>query len=440
MKSSRRIRRSASVLLRNTARNFLLSLVSCLSVVISRAQIQVIRTEPAMPCADTSKRDSGDVVVTNTCAFKIMVQASTPGGTQSARALDPGGSSNIEGLARNPWRVFACTSPGTPADQAEKELTYATRKYACAVQIANAQAQRSPAPAGDEIKAKQERLYAGAHPYMDESLPGLRKTVHELGGLKAAPLDEPLSDLLAKVGTRADELLHKVPDLISDEAVSQTSRNLDQGVIPGCVGTACFAVGTNAGSERTFNYLILTHPAPEGRLSVQEYRTGGNGQPVQGAGAPTFQGFISAWIVFSSANQVESRFRYLGEQKTDGHNTLVIGFAQIPGSVESPGQILTDTQTVPMFLQGVAWIDQTDFSIVRLRTDLLAPPPEFPIQRQTASIWLGPVHISTLDLTLWLPQIVRVEMESKGQFFQEQHRYSKYRLYLAKSKIIVPPQ
>jgi hypothetical protein len=44
MKSSRLIPRSPSVLLRNPAQSFLLSLVSCLAVVISRAQIQVIRT------------------------------------------------------------------------------------------------------------------------------------------------------------------------------------------------------------------------------------------------------------------------------------------------------------------------------------------------------------------------------------------------------------
>jgi hypothetical protein len=393
-----------------------------------------------MQCADTSKRSQGDVVVTNTCDFKITVQASTPGGTQLGRILDPGGATTIEDSAHNPWRVFACTWPGTPADQAEKEVTYATTKYACNVHTATAQSQQSASQAGDEIKAKQEKLYDGAHPYMDESLPELRKTVPELGGLKAAPLQEPLPELLAKVGARADELLHKVPDLISDEAVSQTSRSLGQGVIPGCVGTACFAVGRNSGSDRTFNYLILTHPAPAGRLSVQEYRTGGNGQPVQGAGAPNFRGFISAWIVFSSANQVESRFRYLGEQKTDGHNSLIIGFAQIPSLVESPGQIVTDTLTVPMFLQGLAWIDQTDFSIVRLRTDLLAPQPEVSIQRQTASIVFGPVRIPTLDLTLWLPQVVRVEMESRGELFQEQHKYSKYRLYRAKSKIILPPQ
>ena len=43
-----------------------------------------------------------------------------------------------------------------------------------------------------------------------------------------------------------------------------------------------------------------------------------------------------------------------------------------------------------MLLQGIAWIDQSDFRIVRLRTDLLAPQPEIQVQRQTASILFGP--------------------------------------------------
>jgi hypothetical protein len=267
--------------------------------------------------------------------------------------------------------------------------------------------------------------------------------VHELAGLKPASSQEQLSDLLAKVGAKADELRRKVPDLISDEAVSQTQEDLSQGLVPGCAGTVCLATGRNSRSDRNFNYLILTHPAQDGGLVFQEYRTNMNGQPVEkGTGALLFRGFISAWFVFSSANQVESRFRYLGQQRTDGHNTFVVGFAQIPGSVASPGVILTDRESIsiPMFLQGITWIDQSDFSIVRLRTDLLAPQPEISLQRQTASILFGPVHIATLDWTLWLPQAVHVQMEARGQFFQEQHKYSKYRLYQAKSKIIPVPQ
>jgi VWFA-related protein len=292
----------------------------------------------------------------------------------------------------------------------------------------------------DEIKIDAAKSYASAHPYMDEPLPELKKVVHELAGLKPASSEEEPSDLLAKVGAKADELLQKVPDLISDEAVSQTQSAASQGMVPGCRGAACLAAERSSRSDRNFNYLILTHRAQDGGLALQEYRTNGNGKPVeQETGAPNFRGFISAWLAFSSVNQVESSFRYLGQQRMDGHNTFVVGFAQIPGSVQSPGVILTDGESVPMFLQGIAWIDQSDFRIVRLRTDLLAPQREISIRRQTAHILFGPVRIATLDVTLWLPQSVHVEMEARGQYFQEQHKYSKYRLYQAKSRITLFP-
>jgi hypothetical protein len=438
MNSSTLVRDSASVLPRteNVARNIFVLCALVMSVVVSMAQVTT-HSEPAMQCADTSKRDAGDVVVTNTCDFKITVQASTPAGTQLAKTLDSGGSGSIAASAHNPWRVFACAWPGTPADPATgKEVIYATVKYECDVQTASPQAPPQP---NDALKADIARFYADAHPYMDEPPPELKKTIRELAGLKPAPSQEQPSDLVAKVGTKADELLQKIPDLISDEAVSQTQYAASQGIVPGCSGTECLAVGRGSVWDQNFSYLILTHPTPDGRLVLQEYRTNGKGKAVQGAGAPNFQGFISAWIVFSSANQVESRFRYLGQQQTDGHSTFVIGFAQIPAAVESPGIFLSDREPVPMLLQGIAWIDQSDFRIVRLRTDLLAPLPEILVQRETASILFGPVQIPTLELTLWLPQAVHVEMEARGKIVQEQHKYSKYRLYKAKSKMVLSP-
>jgi hypothetical protein len=63
-----------------------------------------------------------------------------------------------------------------------------------------------------------------------------------------------------------------------------------------------------------------------------------------------------------------------------------------------------------MIFQGIACVDQSDFRIVRLRTDLLAPQPEISIQRQTANSLFGPASVPTLDFTLWLPQVVHVEM------------------------------
>src|ERR1700722_7128366 len=191
MNSYRVVRRSASVLPRtkNAARNLPLFLcVLGLSVVIGGAQVRAAHTEPAMQCADTSKRDAGDVVVTNICTFKITVQASTPEGTQLAKTLDAGGAGSVATSAHNPWRVFACIWPGTPANQsAGKELTYATVNYECDVQTVSPQA---PSQLSDANKADIARFYAHAHPYMDEPLPELKNTVRELGGLQPAPTQE----------------------------------------------------------------------------------------------------------------------------------------------------------------------------------------------------------------------------------------------------------
>jgi hypothetical protein len=56
------------------------------------------------------------------------------------------------------------------------------------------------------------------------------------------------------------------------------------------------------------------------------------------------------------------------------------------------------------------------------------------VQKQTANILFGAVRIPTLELTLWLPQAVHAEMEARGQIVQEQHKYSKYRLYKRSAK------
>lgn len=288
------------------------------------------------------------------------------------------------------------------------------------------------------INAQEEELYADAHPYMGEPLSELKRTVHELSGLEPDPDQSHLAELLRNVGAKADELLHKVPNLISDEVVSQTQWTASQYGAPGCVGLGC-GKPRDLQPDREFNYIILTHPAEDRRQLLEEYRTMRNDKPVQGAGAPHFQGFASAWIVFSSSNQVESSFRYLGQQKTDGHNTAVVGFAQVPGSIDYPGKIVSSRGSIPMLLQGIAWIDQTDFRIVRLRTDLLKPQPEIGFQEQTSNIQFGAVHIAVLDSELWLPQAVDVVMHANGQFLREHHRYSRYRLYQAKSKIILSP-
>ena len=157
------------------------------------------------------------------------------------------------------------------------------------------------------------------------------------------------------------------------------------------------------------------------------------------AGPPTSQGFATSWVHFHTPNRPQATFRYLGEQKMDGRHALVLAFAQKPQSVLSPSMFRYQGKTAPMFLQGVAWVDASDFRILRLRTDLLSPLPEVSLHRLTANIQFVPTRIKEVPSLLSLPREVTVTAEVSGATLQEIHRYSEYRLFRSKSRVVLNP-
>ncbi len=288
-------------------------------------------------------------------------------------------------------------------------------------------------------------LYKNAHSYVDESPDVLARMVHDLRGLDVATSQEPLVSILDKAGTKTQELLSSLPDLNSNEYVDvdQISQDPNRS-LPGHrpISTESSEGGLSvvpAGAPvQMFNYMVLVHDTSSGRV-LEEFRTDPKGNLVVGGPkSPSSVGFASMWAVFASANQSESTFHYLGEQKVDGHNTFVVAFAQIPGRVHHPGRIRTPdgVGNIPMLSQGIAWIDKSNFKILRLHTDLLAAQPQIDLKRLTATIQLGLVRIQKLNMELWLPVEVKTELETGGLSIRELHRYSKFRLYKAESKIL----
>jgi hypothetical protein len=86
--------------------------------------------------------------------------------------------------------------------------------------------------------------------------------------------------------------------------------------------------------HQQFEYLVLRHDV-NGNVLLEEYRTGND----KSGSAPLSQGAVNAWVLFHPANLAETRFRYLGRQRMDGHATLVLAFAQTPDKVKFPGQV-----------------------------------------------------------------------------------------------------
>ncbi len=219
-----------------------------------------------------------------------------------------------------------------------------------------------------EAQAAPVSQYSVRNNFVSSSVAELLQIVPELRELKTAEDQQSLNGLLDKIGERTVDLSRKIPNLISHEEIVETQR------------------GVRARRE-DFSYLILARRSKDA-MTLEEFRvdlkTGamletddpgppnasGSSSPWDDlerasqrineratGGPPLSQGFASMWLRFYPSNRSESDFRYLGQQKMDGHHTLVVAFAQKPGSVRLPAEVRLEDKSLPIYYQGIAWVD-----------------------------------------------------------------------------------
>lgn len=280
------------------------------------------------------------------------------------------------------------------------------------------------------------------------SIADLRHTVPELAHLKPDSDQSQLTALLDSIGAKIIEIANKTPNLISHEEV--------------------LAVNGGIKTRQNFSFLVLQHTSSSVGHVFDEYRvdvkTGEKFQTdwIERAPAdssldpnslaalasasesvahsregPSSQGSVNNWLNFHPSNRKQADFRYLGEEKMDGRRALVVAFAQKPGHVALPSLVAFDRKTFQVFMQGVAWVDPADFKILRLRTDILAPPPGVPLRQLTADIQFAQTTIAELPSPLWLPREVAITSNLYGNVFRETHTYSNYRLFRTRSKLVL---
>jgi hypothetical protein len=279
------------------------------------------------------------------------------------------------------------------------------------------------------------------------SIADLEHAVPELTHLKPESDQSQLAALLDKIGAKVVDIANKTPDLISHEEV----------------------VTVNGGvrSRQDFSFLVLEHETSSQARVFDEYRvdvkTGQKFQTGRVEEAPTddssgstslaalaaaresithsgkgpsSQGFVNNWLNFHPTNREQSDFRYLGEEKMDGHGTVVVAFAQKPGRVALPLKVYFDHKIFQVFMQGVAWVDPVDFRILRLWMDILAPPVGVPLRQLSSDVHFAETAIADLPSPLWLPREV-VIITNVGSVVRETHRYSNYRLFRTRSKLVL---
>ncbi len=240
----------------------------------------------------------------------------------------------------------------------------------------------------------------------------LSAAVPTLNGMKGDLNQDQLAGILSKVGEASAKSLSTVPNLSSREDVYSIVLSQDPGLTNSLLGMegapALTDLETQLLRSRSieFNYLVLFDHQVDGATSIKELRTDFKnrmvGSSVNGV-APHNFGFAYQWLLLSPANQSEFRFRYLGQQRMDDHKTFVLGFVQIPSQVKLPGTFIWSGKEAPFFFQGIVWIDQSTFDVVRLRTDLLSPVPSVDLRQMTTELHFHSVHIHGFVTNLRLP-------------------------------------
>jgi hypothetical protein len=273
-------------------------------------------------------------------------------------------------------------------------------------------------------------------PYLDFPIQKLRLAIPTLVGIKPDGNQDQLSAILSKVGEVIADSLSKVPSLSAREEVHSLRGNPFSG-LPAGADIPDAETQLRQSRSVDFHYLIVLHHAADG-TRIEEYRGDAKNHeidPEHSTGVRAF-GFAFQWLMLSSANQSDYRFRYLGQQKIDGHDTFVVAFTQVPAKVKAVGKFTSSGKSVAFYYQGIAWIDQTTSNIVLLRTDLLHRLPSVQLDRMTTEVHFRSVSIHDYPAIFWLPSEVHVTSEQGGNIEEELHLYSHYALYKAKARIV----
>jgi hypothetical protein len=276
-----------------------------------------------------------------------------------------------------------------------------------------------------QIQARQQvrTLYVHSHPAEKEtkqvaSLDYLHGGGLLLNGLEPARNQDDLKRILTAVGKNVAAQSHSFQNATSLETIHQKKLRHNGKESDEMVGK--------------FRYLFLM-PVDPAIPVVTEYRK----NIIADKGLPggleegymLTSGFVSVALIFHPALLSGSQFRYLGRQTMDGHETYVIAFAQDPITAKLVGYFKLGPRSVPILLQGLAWVDTQSYQIVRIRTDLLKPLSEVQLKRVTTQIDYQEVRFKQLAQGFWLPKDVTVTVDWRGKTLRNEHQYSHFEMF-----------
>ena len=289
-----------------------------------------------------------------------------------------------------------------------------------------------PRPAEPRVGASQEELetYRRARTLVDWTAREV-KDAPALYKLRPAG-EEQLPVILKRVGERAAAMIAEFRNIACDERVYSEWK----------VGSPIVTwreMGPNEVAHH-FLYIIIPRPA-EDPLMFKEYRTSPNGKPIDLGSLADLRlittNFTGSWAYFNPSNQPESRFRYFGNESIRKQPCYVVGFAQRPDVARNFTTFEVGNHSAEILVQGLAWIDERSFHILKLETWLLAPRSDIGLESEDTTVNYSPILPAGMKDVLWLPHEVMVQVHFHNVFVRNTHRYSGFKLF--QSHAVIAP-
>jgi tetratricopeptide (TPR) repeat protein len=228
-----------------------------------------------------------------------------------------------------------------------------------------------------------------------------------------------LEEVLAKAGEQLERLPATLDRFSAMERLEQQTVNEN--------GIASKALMVS------FTYVVSIHETRHGSLNVEEYRNGTDDASVFPDHFAT-RGLPSQVFVFHPYYQNEF------DMKCEGLARHGTGFAwqiRFEQKKEAPSRMQVhhlNGKRFPVPLKGRAWIDATNFQVVRLQTDLREPLMAAGLIAQHTEIEYGPVRFRRDNLDLWLPIRAEYYVQTKGHRIHRRHDFNDYLLFAVDDK------
>jgi hypothetical protein len=235
-----------------------------------------------------------------------------------------------------------------------------------------------------------------------------------------------LNELLQKAGERIQEFVKNVDRFTATESLLHESFNKTGKVYEQ--------------QHRKYDYMMSIEEIRPKILNVEEFQRSTSSLADVAGGIAT-KGLPTLVLIFHPYYSENYSMRCEGLTTLNGKPAWQIYFRQ---RADKPNRIRAyqigwQGPSYPVALKGRAWFAADSYQIAGLQTDLINALPDIRLQVDHTAIEFGPVHFSSRNVEIWLPQNAEVYGDLRGRRFHQRMTFSDYLLFAVDDRQKVSP-